>query len=94
MEELVDIFQNRGPLLFCCCTVAAPLPTLTGLEYYSPKPLFSLVFFFSRSLTQLQPFLPSAFVKDGPSSTPPTSLSLSHALSLSLSHYVLIRSAG
>lgn len=85
MEELVDISQDRGPLLFCCCTVAAPLPTLTGLEYYSPKPLFSLVFlFFLRSLTQLQPLLPSAFVKDGPSTTPPTPLSLSHYLTRSL----------
>lgn len=46
MEELVDISQDRGPLLFCCCTVAAPLPTLTGLEYYSPEPLFSLIFSF------------------------------------------------
>lgn len=89
MEELVDISQDCGPLLFCCCAVAAPLPIVTGLEYYSPKPLFSLVFFFflSHSLTQLQPLLPSAFVKDGPSTTPPP-LSLSRTVSLALSLYV------
>lgn len=84
MEELVDISQDRSPLLFCCCTVSAPLPTLTALEYYSLKPLFSLVFLFFSSLAQLPPLLSTAFVKDGPSTTPPTPLSFSHYLTRSL----------
>lgn len=94
MEELVDISQDRGPLLFCCCTVAAPLPTLTGLEYYSPKPLFSLVFF-------LFPFFPFPFPHPTPSPPPlclcerqPLNHSPHPSLARPLAHYALIRSAG
>lgn len=96
MEELVDISQDRGPLLFCCSTVAAPPPRSDRTRVLFPKAfiLARFLFFSPHSLTQFQPLLPSAFVKDGPSTTPPTSLSLPLALSRWLSHYALIRSAG
>lgn len=94
MEGWVDISQDRGPLLFWCCQCCRPPPTLTGLEFYSPMPLFSLVFLFSppHSLTQLRPLLLSAFVKDSPSTTP-LSLSLPPppsplSLFLSYTHYL------
>lgn len=85
MEELVDISQDRGPLLFCCCTVAAPLPTLTGLEYYSPKPLFSLVFlFFSVPSPNSNPSSLLPLLKTAPQPLPPL-LSPSRTISLALS---------
>lgn len=100
-RSLVDISPSlllsfALPLLFC--PDRCPLPSLTRLQYTTPKIVYPSLFFFSLfpHLTPSPiPPLPFAFVIDGPSSTPP---SLSLCLSLSplmhcLSHFLIMCSS-
>lgn len=101
MEELVDISQDCGPLLFCCYTVAAPptsLPRFDRTRVLLPEAFILAHFLFLQPTRSPPPFLPLLKTAPHLHSPPPPRLSLPPlplflTPSLSLTYYVLIRSA-